>query len=121
MPAAIAFVGEPGGSDVPSISTDPASQRSIPKIARATSVLPAPTRPARATISPPRTSNETSVNTPSRVSRSTFSTTRPGSVGTVGNSASMSRPTIARMTDWIVSSSICFVRTWRPSRITVTR
>ena len=33
----------------------------------------------------------------------------------------MSRPTIARITDSIVSSSIGFVRTWRPSRITVTR
>ena len=33
----------------------------------------------------------------------------------------MSRPTIARMTDWTVSSSIGFVQTWRPSRITVTR
>ena len=83
--------------------------------------VPAPTRPARATISPLRTSNETSVNTPSRVSRSTFRTTRPGSAGTFGNRASMSRPTIARITDSIVSSSMGFVRTWRPSRITVTR
>ena len=33
----------------------------------------------------------------------------------------MSRPTMARMTDGIVSSSIGLVRTWRPSRITVTR
>ncbi len=33
----------------------------------------------------------------------------------------MSRPTIARITDCVVSSSIGFVRTWRPSRITVTR
>ena len=40
MPAAIAAVGDPGGSDLPSISTDPASQRSIPKIARATSRPP---------------------------------------------------------------------------------
>ena len=53
-------------------------QRSIPKIARATSVRPAPTRPASATISPLRTTNETSVKSPSRVRRSTFSTTRPG-------------------------------------------
>ena len=33
----------------------------------------------------------------------------------------MSRPTIARITDCVVSSSTGFVRTWRPSRITVTR
>ena len=121
IPAAIAAVGDPGGSRLPSISTDPASQRSIPKIARATSVRPAPTRPARATISPLRTWNETSVKAPSRVSRSTFRTTRPGSADPFGNSASMSRPTIARITDWIVSSPIGLVRTWRPSRITVTR
>ena len=61
------------------------------------------------------------MKTPSRVSRSTWSTTRPGSAGTFGKSASMSRPTIARITDWIVTSPIGFVRTWRPSRITVTR
>ena len=48
--------------------------RSMPKIARATSLRPAPTRPASATISPRRTSKETSMNTPSRVSRSTSST-----------------------------------------------
>ena len=61
------------------------------------------------------------MNSPSRVSRSTFRTTGPGSDGTFGNSASMSRPTIARITDWTVSSPIGFVQTWRPSRITVTR
>ena len=55
MPAAIAAVGDPVGSALPPISTDPASQRSIPKIARATSVRPAPTSPASATISPLRT------------------------------------------------------------------
>ena len=33
----------------------------------------------------------------------------------------MSRPTIARITDGTVSSSMGFVQTWRPSRITVTR
>ena len=121
IPASIAAVGDADGSRLPSISTEPASRRSIPKIARATSVRPAPTRPARATISPLRTSNDTSVKTPSRVSRSTFRTVRPASAGTFGNSASMSRPTIARITDGIVSSPIGLVRTWRPSRITVTR
>ena len=33
----------------------------------------------------------------------------------------MSRPTIARITDCVVSSPAGCVRTWRPSRITVTR
>ena len=45
MPAAIAAVGEPGGSRRPAISTDPASQRSMPKIARATSVRPGADEP----------------------------------------------------------------------------
>ena len=121
IPAAIAVEGDPGGRRLPSISTEPASQRSMPKIARATSVRPAPTKPASATISPLRTTKDTSVKSPSRVRRSTFRTTRPGSVGTFGNSASMSRPTIARMTDWMVNSPIGFVQTCRPSRITVTR
>ena len=47
---------------------------SMPKIARATSLRPAPTRPASATISPARTSKQTSTKTPSRVRRSTSST-----------------------------------------------
>ena len=121
IPAAIAAVGEPGGSFFPSIRTAPASQRSMPKIARATSVRPAPTSPASATISPLQTWNETSVKTPSRVSRSTSRTTRPRSLATFGKSASMSRPTIARITDCVVSSPVGCVSTWCPSRITVTR
>src|SRR3984957_14782101 len=55
MPAAMAAAGEPFGSAWPSSRTEPAVLRSIPKIARATSVRPAPTRPARATTSPRRT------------------------------------------------------------------
>ncbi len=106
IPAAIAAVGEAGGSFCPSIRTAPASQRSMPKIARATSVRPAPTSPASATISPLQTWNETSVKTPSRVSRSTSSTTRPRSLATFGKSASMSRPTIARITDCAVNSFV---------------
>ena len=95
MPAAIAAFGEAGGSLRPCTSTPPASARSMPKIARATSERPAPTRPASATISPALTSNETSVNTPSRVSRSTLSTVSPTSATSLGKSASRSRPTIA--------------------------
>ena len=100
MPAAIAAVGDPGGSRLPSISTAPGVPAVDPED-RARDLACGPRRrgPASATISPLRTSNETSVKTPSRVSRSTFRTTWPGSVGTFGNSASMSRPTIARMTD----------------------
>ena len=43
--------------------------------------------PASATISPARTSNETSVKTPSRVSRSTCEHASPGSAATFGKSA----------------------------------
>ena len=42
----------------------------MPKTARATSLRPAPTKPAKATISPLRTSKEISTKTPSRVSLS---------------------------------------------------
>ena len=55
-----ARVGEPVGSDRPAISTDPASQRSIPKIARATSLRPEPRRPVRPTIWRSRTSTRAS-------------------------------------------------------------
>ena len=111
-----------GRSRRPSISTAPASQRSMPKIARATSLRPAPTRPASATISPladverdvgedalarqPVDLEHDAARAPSR---------------TFGKSAPISRPTIARMIDCVVSSSIGCVSTWRPSRITVTR
>ena len=54
-PAAMAADGWPFGNGLPSRCTEPAVRRSIPKTARATSVRPAPTSPARATISPRRT------------------------------------------------------------------
>ena len=121
MPASIAAVGDPLRSFFPFTVTEPASARSMPKMAWATSLRPAPTSPARAMISPAWTSNDTSVNTPSLVRRSTCSTALPRSARSLGKSASMSRPTIARMIDAVVSSSIGFVRTCRPSRMTVTR
>ena len=121
MPAAIAALGEAGGSLRPCTSTEPASARSMPKIARATSERPAPTRPASATISPALTSNETSVKTPSRVRRSTLRTVAPTSATSFGKSASRSRPTIEWISRCCVVSAIASVVTWRPSRITVTR
>src|SRR5690606_23197434 len=57
-PAAIAVEGAPLVRGRPSTSTSPASQRSTPNTARATSVRPAPTSPARPTISPRRTSKD---------------------------------------------------------------
>ena len=55
---AIASTGEPAGSGSPLIFTEPDSYLSTPKIARATSDRPAPTKPANATISPFFTLNE---------------------------------------------------------------
>ena len=105
---------------MPSISTWPASGRSIPKIARATSLRPAPTSPASATISPARTSKLTSKNTPSRVSRWTASTGAPISASCLGNSVPSSRPTIRRTMSSGVISAIGASCTTAPSRITVT-
>src|SRR5215469_13388948 len=55
IPAVIAPVGEALRSFRPRTVTAPASYRSMPKIARATSLRPEPTSPASATISPART------------------------------------------------------------------
>ena len=74
----------------------PRPRRSMPKTARATSLRPAPTSPASATISPARTEKLTSKKTPSRVRRSTRSTGVPISAGCLGNSVLSSRPTIRR-------------------------
>src|SRR5258708_6286475 len=93
----------------------------MPKIARATSLRPAPTRPARATISPRRTWNVMSSKTPALERCCTSRTTSPGAVAVLGNIASRSRPTIDRMMSSIVTSSIGAVRANRPSRMTVTR
>ena len=51
-PAAIAAATEPGGSGRPRTATRPSLTASMPKMARASSVRPAPTRPARPRISP---------------------------------------------------------------------
>ena len=60
MPLAMASAGEPIFSSRPSRMIRPAVSVSTPKMARATSVRPAPTRPAMPTISPRRTSKLTS-------------------------------------------------------------
>ena len=77
MPAAIAAAGRFGRSRVPATVTEPRSYRSTPNTARITSLRPAPTRPASATISPARTRKLTSLNTPWLVSPSTSSRTSP--------------------------------------------
>src|SRR3954454_10566071 len=119
MPARIAAVGEPGLSATPSTSTWPASGVSMPKTARATSLRPAPTRPARPRISPRWTSKVTSVKTPSRVSRSTLSTGSPISASTLGNSWSSSRPTMRRTSSSVVRPATAPSCVTSPSRSTV--
>ena len=85
MPARIASIGERIATSRPSTRTRPRCNGSAPKMARASSVRPAPTRPARPTISPLRTSRSMSCSTTacgSRASRprampSTSSATAP--------------------------------------------
>src|SRR5262245_7145611 len=76
-PAPIAAAGLCGVSGAPATRTVPRSYRSTPKTARITSLRPAPTRPANATISPARTWKLTSLNTPWLVRPSTASSTSP--------------------------------------------
>ena len=90
-------------------------------MARTTSVRPAPTRPASATISPPRTLKLTSEKTPYRVRPRTSSTTWRASAASFGYSCDTSRPTIRRTRRSTSSSSAGSVQTQRPSRITVIR
>ena len=120
IPAVMAAVGDALRSLCPPAVTAPASYRSIPKTARATSLRPAPTSPDRATISPARTSKDTSVNTPSRVSRCTVSRTSPGAPRSPGIRSGISRPTMARTRSPAVRPVSVLVSTCRPSRITVT-
>lgn len=120
-PAAMAVEGAPFVSAWPSTATSPASHRSTPNTARATSVRPAPTRPARPTISPRRTSNDTSVKTPSRVSRRTLRATSPASTSCLGYSSSRSRPTIRRTRSSSVMPSSGSLEIRAPSLRVVTR
>src|SRR5581483_7789912 len=96
IPAAMAAVGAALRSARSPTVTPPASYRSIPNTARATSVRLAPTSPDSATISPARTVKEMSVNTPSRVSRRTVSAGSPGWRRSAAVRCGISRPTIAR-------------------------
>ena len=121
MPCSIASRGDAGLSFSPLRSTSPASYESIPNIARATSERPEPTRPAKATISPARTSNEIFSNCPSRARSFTDRTTLPISALTFGNSSETSRPTMARITCGSSSSDFSAVLTVEPSRMIVIR
>ncbi len=120
IPAAIDAVGDRGGIVAPLTNTLPASRSSMPKIARATSLRPAPIKPERATISPACTLKEMSVKTPSRVRRSTRNTSAPGSPSVFGYKVLTSRPTMALMMLSTVTLATMSDITDLPSRITVT-
>ena len=62
MPAAMESAGFRGTSSCPSMSTRPETMGRAPKIASHASVRPAPTSPARHTISPFRTENDADGN-----------------------------------------------------------
>src|SRR6185312_6638222 len=127
-PRRMASCGERMAAGSPSIKTRPESNGSAPKTARASSVRPAPTRPARPRISPRRTSSETLSSTvafrscavPRRDRRSTFKATAPVFAGARwAKSASTWRPTMRRMIPSMFVSEILPAPTWRPSRSTV--
>ena len=82
-PDLMAARGDDGRKSRPLSSIVPEVGLVAPNTVRATSVRPEPTSPARVTISPARTSIETSANSPSRVSRSRRRT-GPASAGTAG-------------------------------------
>ena len=131
MPARMASIGERIATSRPSTSTRPRCIGSAPKMARASSVRPAPTRPARPRISPLRTSRLTSWSMTacgSRASRpretpSTASATAPApEPSRCANRRSISRPTIRRMMPLDVELARRRRSPTRaPSRSTVTR
>ena len=121
IPAAIASAGERMGRAVPSTAIVPPSIGSAPAIARASSLRPLPTRPARPTISPARICSEMSLSTPLRCRPDTSRTT--GAVKFCGFSkcsASAAAPNIPATRLSSVSSAAGAVRTRRPLRSTVT-
>ena len=97
MPAEIDCEGECLLSSFPKKLIDPLSIGSIPKIALATSVLPAPTRPASDTISPALTCISMLLNFPRLESPETSRTVSPMAASSFGKRALMSRPTISLM------------------------
>ena len=95
---------------------------SIPKQARATSDLPEPTRPARPTTSPARTSMVTFETVPvASVKSSTSSKVLPGSKRISGKICSITRPVMSSSNSVSVTFLASTVSTWRPSRSTVMR
>ena len=113
--------GPPDSSSPPASSTEPAVGRSAPKIARASSVRPAPTSPARATISPAWTVRLTPSTRGACRSRTVRTAGASAGAARLGGKAAVSgRPSIAWMSESSVCSAAGAVRTTRPSRRTVT-
>ncbi len=105
---------------MPFTRTEPASYPSTPNTARAISLRPAPTRPARPTISPARTVKLTSLNVPVEARPSTSRMGAPISATVFGNRSATSRPTIAATSRSTLVSAMDWVETYSPSRMTVT-
>ena len=99
--------------------TTPASRWSIPNSTRATSVRPAPTRPAIPTISPARTENPMSRELADARQAARPRAGRRRSPSRPWGTASPSGPTMWRIRSAVVSSLVGVVMTCRPSRNTV--
>ena len=122
MPAFMAAVGR-AGLELDGRRRRRARRRGVstPKIARATSLRPAPTRPASATISPRRTSKD-DVDEHALAREAVDLQDRLADLGVAasGTAASSSRPTMRRTSSSVVMSSVSPSWVTSPSRRTVT-
>jgi len=120
-PARIASSGREIETRLPSTNTSPDCFLSMPKIARAVSVRPAPTSPAMPNISPARTESDMSRTCFPALICSTRRSSRPSGILIFGNFSLSSRPTMWRMISSIVTSWTFTAVTLRPSRMIVAR
>ena len=127
IPARMAFLIRPRLSGFPASSTVPPSRRKAPTMARAVSLRPEPSRPARPTTSPGRMLTETSCSfrSPLRFSalssgsRST-SCSSPNAVTPSSRIWRISRPSISETSSMRGKDFKGPLWTTRPSRSTVT-
>ena len=122
MPALMASWGWRKERVRPRTSTLPEEARSAPATIRMSSVLPAPTRPARPRISPALSSKETPL-TSGEVRESARRTTGAsgGTLDFVLGALITWRPTIISIIPFMVVSAVATVPAFSPSRRTVTR
>ena len=121
-PAAIAAATDPGGRVRPSTATWPPLTGSMPKTARASSVRPAPTRPASPRISPRCSVRSTRTFGLARVRRPEIPRTGTPRAGSArGSARARSRPIISRTTRSRLIRSRASAPLTRPSRRTTTR